>query len=144
MENKYKILIGISALVLSFGLGYYATPNKIVTKEVIKTETVKVEGKTKVIYRNKITKPDGTITENEVEKEETNSREESKSVATSEKSITKDLGLVLSGLYIVDATNISDKREYGITVSKRVFGALNVTGVATTDKRIGLGLGWSF
>ena len=110
----------------------------------MKTETLKVEGKTRVVYRDRSTLPDGTITEKEVEREETNTREESKTLATSEKSVIKDTGLVLSMIGLVDVTDITAKKEYGITASKRVFGALNVTGIATTEKKLGLGLGWSF
>jgi hypothetical protein len=44
----------------------------------------------------------------------------------------------------VDSNNIARLREYGLSVSKRVLGSLTVTGLVTTDKKIGAGLGWSF
>jgi hypothetical protein len=144
MTTKTKILLGIVALIISFGIGYFATPTKVVEKQVVKTETVKVEGKTKIVYRDRIVYPDGTIRETEEEREETNTREESSSVATNEKSTTKDSGLTLSALAVVSIDDIKGEREYAVHVSKRVLGALNVSAMATTDKKIGVGLGWSF
>jgi hypothetical protein len=144
MTTIHKIILAAVALAISFGIGYYATPTKIKTETVVKTETVKVEGKTRVVYRDKITKPDGTIIEKEVEKEDTITREESKSVAESKSESLKDAGAVISVLAIVDSRDIAGQREYGINVSKRVLGAVNITGLVTTDQRIGLGVGWSF
>jgi hypothetical protein len=65
MTTLNKIILLIISLAISFSIGYFATPTKIETKTIVKTETVKVEGKTRIVYRNKITKPDGTVTENE-------------------------------------------------------------------------------
>jgi hypothetical protein len=144
MTLLHKIILAAVALAISFGIGYYATPTKIKTEIVVKTETVKVEGKTRVVYRNKITKPDGTITESEVEKEDTKSVEESKSLAESKTVTTKDAGAVISVLAIVDSRDIAGQREYGINVSKRVLGAVNVTGLVTNKLKLGVGLGWSF
>lgn len=144
MNNKTKIGLVLAGLALSFSAGYFATPNKVVTKTLTKTETVKVEGKTRIVYRDRVISPDGTITEKEVEREDTNTREESKSTASSEKSVTKDVGLVISALAIVDVKDVKGEREYGVVVSKRVLGALNVTGFASTEKTVGVGLGWSF
>jgi phosphoenolpyruvate-protein kinase (PTS system EI component) len=144
MTTLHKIILAILSLAISFSIGYFATPTKIKTETVVKTETVKVEGKTRIVYRNKVTKPDGTITESEVEKEDTNTREESKSVAESKSTVSKDAGAIISILAIVDSTDIAGQREYGLNVSKRVLGSLTVTGLVTTDKRLGVGLGWSF
>jgi hypothetical protein len=144
MTTLNKIILLIISLAISFSIGYFATPTKIETKTIVKTETVKVEGKTRIVYRNKITKPDGTVTENEVEKEDTNTREETKSLAESKTIVSNDTGATLSILAIVDSNNIARLREYGLSVSKRVLGSLTVTGLVTTDKKIGAGLGWSF
>lgn len=144
MNNTKKVLISIAVLAVVFTAGRFSKPAKIQEKIVVKTETVKVEGKTKIVHRDKITKPDGTIIEKEVEREDTNTREESKSVASSEKKITNDSGLVLSALAVAPIKDIGGEREYALVASKRVIGALNVTAQVTTDKKIGLGLGWSF
>lgn len=144
MNNKTKGLFAIVALSLSFGLGYFATPSKIKTKEVVKTETVKVEGKTRIVYRDRIIHPDGTIVEKEVEREDSNTRTETSSNSTSESSVTKDTGLTLGALAITDVKSIGKELEYGVHVSKRVLGALSVNALVTTDKKVGLGLGWSF
>lgn len=147
MKLTTKILISIALISLSFGAGYYATPTKIETKTIVKIETVKVEGKTKIVYREKITQPDGTVTERESEREDTNTREESKSLSQSEKIIINDSGLVLSGLGYINTKDLTNGIDYGIVISKRVLGALNSTGSVIVEKnnvKIGLGVGWSF
>ena len=142
--NRKNILIGIVALSLSFGLGYFATPNKVVTKEVVKTVVQKEEGKTIVITKERIVTPDGTITEKETSREDSNSREFAQSESSSEKKVTKDLGLTISALSIVDLNNRKGEQEYAVNVSKRVFGAVSATVQVSTEKKVGIGLGWSF
>ena len=142
--NKRNIVIGLVLLAVSFGVGYFATPTKVKTevKEVVKI--VKEEQKTKIVYREKIVYPDGTTVEKEQEREDTNTREASESSRTASSETTKDTGLTLSALAIVDTKDITGQREYGVHVSKRVLGALSVNAMATTDKKIGVGIGWSF
>lgn len=144
MSNTKKVLISITVLAIVFTAGRFSKPTKVETKIETKTVTVKEEAKTRIVYRDRVISPDGTITEKEVEREDTNTREESSSVAKSEKTVQNDVGLVLSALTYVDAKNIGDEREYAVVASKRVIGALNVTAMATSDKKIGVGLGWSF
>lgn len=142
--NKKNVIIAIVALSLSFGLGYFATPNKVVTKEVVKTVVQKEEGKTIVITKEKIVTPDGTIVEKETSREDSHSREFAKSESTSEKKVTKDVGLVISALSIVDLDNRKGPPEYAVNVSKRVFGAVSATVQVSAARRLGIGLGWSF
>lgn len=144
MNKTTKVLISLALLAVSFGVGYFATPTKVKTevKEVVKI--VKEEQKTKIVYREKIVYKDGTTVERETEREDTNTREASESSTTASTETTKDVGLTLSGLAIVDVADIKGQREYGVHVSKRVLGALSVNALATTDKKIGVGIGWSF
>lgn len=144
MKLQYKILIGAIALAISFGIGYYATPTKIQETVKIQYKDSKVEVKTKIVYRDKITKPDGTIIEKEVEKEDSNTKEESEAKIATEKIAVKDTGLVLGVLGIIDVDKPTDGVKYGLSVSKRVLGAVTVHGLVTTDKQIGAGVGWSF
>lgn len=149
MNNKRNVIIGALVLiVLSFGTGYFATPTKVKveTKEVVKTVVEKEESKTKIVYKEKIVYKDGTVVEREGSKEESESRESSssESTKTSSKESTKDTGLTLSALAIVDTTKSAADREYGIHVTKRVFSNIVVGGFASTDKKIGLSLGLTF
>lgn len=144
MKLQYKILAAIIALAVSFGIGYYATPTKIQEKVKIEYKDSKVEVKTKIVYRDKITKPDGTVIEKEVEKEDTNTEEKSEGSQQSEKIATKDTGLVLGLLGIVDVAKPTDGVKYGVSVSKRVLGAVTVHGLVTDKREIGAGIGWSF
>lgn len=144
MKIQYKILIGLAALAVSFGIGYYATPTKIQETVKVEYKDSKVEVKTKIVYRDKITKPDGTIIEKEVEKEDTNTREESESKIETEKIAVKDSGIVLGVLGIIDVDKPTDGIKYGISASKRVLGAVTVHGLVTNKLELGVGVGWTF
>jgi len=143
--NKRNVIIGgLVLLALSFGAGYYATPTKVKTevKEVVKT--VKEEQKTKIVYREKIVYKDGTTVETETEREDTNTREASESTKIANSETTKDVGLTLSALAIVDVKDIGGDREYGVHVTKRVFSNVAIGAMATTDKKIGVSVGLTF
>lgn len=143
--NKYtKIGLGVLLLAVVFTAGRFSKPTKVQTKIETKTITVKEEAKTRIVYRDRVISPDGTITEKEIEREDTNIREESSSVAKSENTVTNDSGLTLSALAIAPIKDLSGDREYAVVASKRVLGALNVVASISTDKRVGIGLGWSF
>lgn len=145
MENKRNVIVGALVLIaLSFGAGYFATPTKVKTevKEVVKT--VKEEAKTRIVYKEKIVYKDGTVIEREGEREESNTKESNESSRTASSVTTKDVGLTLSALAIVDSSNITGDREYGVHVTKRVFSNITVGAMATTDKKIGVSVGLSF
>lgn len=144
MNNTKRTLAFILTGIVVFTAGRFSKPTKVETKTVTKIETVKVEGKTRVVYRDRVISPDGTIREKEVEREETNTREESNSVASSEKTVQNDVGLVLSALAITDTKDIHKDKEYAITASKRIIGALNVSAIITSERKVGVGIGWSF
>jgi len=71
MSNKYKVLLSILVLAVTFTAGVFSRPAKVKTNTVVETKIVKEEAKTRIVYRDKITKPDGTIIEKEVEREDT-------------------------------------------------------------------------
>lgn len=145
--NKRNVIIGAVALLLAFGAGYYATPTKVKTEfkqGETKTVTVK-QDVVKIVYKERVTNPDGTIIERETTKEQTNTDARSDETKTTESSTVteKDTGLVLSALAISDINNLNE-REYGVHVTKRVFSNINVGVLATTDKKIGVSVGVSF
>lgn len=144
MKLQYKILIGAVALAVSFGIGFYAKPAKVIEKVKIEYKDSKVEIKTKIVYRDKITKPDGTVIEKEVEKEDTNTKEKSEGYTDTEKVTINDSGLVLGVLGILDIGSTQDGVKYGVSVSKRVLGAVTVHGLVTNKLELGVGVGWSF
>jgi len=148
MSNTKKVLIGLVLLAISFGAGYFATGNRTVTeiKEVVKVVTVKEEAKTKIVYKDRIVYPDGRIEERERSEENTNTREGSTTEASrnSNTTSTKDVGLTLQALAIVDINDIKGSREYGIYAKKRVFSNISVGALVTSDKKVGVGLGLDF
>lgn len=148
MKAKYKTPLSILTIAVAFTAGVYSRPAKIETKIVEVIKTVKEEAKTRVVYRDKVTKPDGTIIEKESEREDTNSKELSQSDKRKDNIVTNDKGLVLSVLGTVNLSDIKSSREYSIMVTKRVIGALNIAGGATVsedgDIKVSGGLGWSF
>ena len=144
MNKATKIGLGVLILAVSFTAGRFSKPSKVQEKIVTKIEVVKEEAKTRIVYRDRVTSPDGTITEKEVETEETNTRTESSTASSSDKIVRNDVGLTLSALAIAPIKDIGGEREYALVASKRVLGGLNVAASITTDKKLGLGLGWSF
>lgn len=146
--NKKKIGLGILILGVTFGAGFFAKPAKVVvqTKEVVKTVTIVQEAKTKIVYRDIVTAPDGTKheTERSEERTDTSSSSAAETVKTAKTATTNDLGLTLSMLAIVDSSDFSGHKDYGIHVTKRILGNLNVGILATTDKKIGVSVGLSF
>ena len=148
LDTKKKVIIGLVIIAIAFTAGFFAKPAKVVTQttEVIKTVTVKEEAKVKIVYRTVVTAPDGTKTETESSREDTNTKENSasESVKTAKSEVTNDTGLTLSALAIVDSSDITGHRDYGIHVTKRVLGSVNVGVLATLDKKVGVSLGLSF
>lgn len=148
MKVQYKILLSILILAISFTTGYFASPTKVVERVKVEYKTVKEEAKTRVVYRDKITKPDGTIIEKEVEREDTLVKEKVDYKGESEKVATKDLGLVLGVTTTVPLSDIKGSRQYSVIASKRLIGALNGivgVGVGSNNQLTGtVGLGWSF
>jgi hypothetical protein len=148
LDTKKKVLIGLLFIALAFGAGFFAKPAKIVTQttEVVKTVTVTQEAKVKVVYRTVVTAPDGTKTETESSREDTNTNTNaaSESVKTAKSEVTNDVGLTLSALTLVDSSDIKGHRDYGIHITKRVLGNVNVGVLATLDKKVGVSLGVEF
>lgn len=148
LNFRLKVVIVLAVIGISFGIGRFSKPAKVITetKEVVKTVTVVQEAKVKVVYRHIVTTPDGTKTETDSSREDTNiSTDTSTSdVKTAKTEVIRDSGLVLSALAIVDLSSIAAPKNYGIHVTKRVLGNINVGVLATTDKKIGLSIGLSF
>lgn len=152
--NKY-VKYGITGLLLvsiGFGVGKYSKPSEVKQKaeihEVIKYVEVKQENKNVVIKTKKTTNVDGSIVEESVIEDKsitkTDSELNSKTDIKTETITTRDIGLNLGLLAIKDINKLSDKTEYAFVVKKRVFSAVTINGLVTTDKKIGLGLGWDF
>lgn len=138
---RTTIIVAISCLLI----GRYVLTPKQQTKEVIKIVEVEkqhIDIQKKVITRE-VKKKDGTIVKETVETE--NIIVDTKKERKVDSSITKQSGskLTLGLLAIVDASKIASP-EYGATVSLPLIGNLNVQGLVTTDKRVGVGLSIGF
>jgi hypothetical protein len=148
MDNKKKAIIAVVVLALVYGAGYFSKGHSTVTeiKEVVKVVTVKEEAKTRIVYKDRIVRPDGTVEEHERSREDSNTKEgsSSESSKSNKTEVINDVGLTLQALAIVDIKDIKGDREYGIYAKKRVFSSVSVGILATTDKKIGLGIGLDF
>ena len=152
--NKYVKygIIGLLLVAIGFGAGKYSKPAEVKQKaeihEVIKYVEVKQENKNIVIKTKKTTNVDGSIVEESTTEDKsitkTDSELNSKSDIKTETITTRDIGLNLGVLAIKDINKLSDKTEYAFVVKKRIFSAVTINGLVTTDKKIGLGLGWDF
>jgi hypothetical protein len=146
-------LIGLVAIA-GILIGRYVIQPKttVQTKEVVKYVEVFKEKKeekknVKTIIKEK-TNVDGSkettteITDNTTTIDQTNRDTKLESEKT--KVVTTGSGLTLSLLAIKDIPNPNKAIAYGAVISVPIFGRLNATGLVTTDKQVGLGLGLSF
>lgn len=144
MKNNLKIAIIVA--VVFFGIGYFSKPTKIKTelKEVIKTEVVKEEAKSKIIEKEKIIYKDGTIIEREktvdISKIKTEMKQKIEKELKTEQ--INNIGLNISLLAIKPINK--QELEYGIHVNKRILGNISVGAFADTEKKIGVSIGVNF
>jgi hypothetical protein len=139
--NKVTIITAIVALLV----GRYVLTPKQKTKEVVKIVTVEkqhTDTKKKVVTRE-VKKKDGTIVKETVETENTVVDTSKNSKTESSKTSETGSKVTLGALAIVDTTNIG-KPEYGVTIAVPLIGNLNVQGLVTTDRRVGVGLSIGF
>lgn len=133
-----KTNIAIALLVcigLGYGIGRYVQPAKVevkeTTKEVIKRDVVTVV--------KEITRPDGTKeTETRTEDRSTETSDTAKnSKVTAQRPAWKVNGMIG---YVSDKS----KTEYGVMVQKDYIGPVSLGAYATTEKTVGLTVGFSF
>lgn len=131
--KKYAILAiaFIVAIVVAFGYGRSTAPENIKEVEIVKE-------KTDVVYVTKeIKRPDGTI-----EKE---TRKETK------KEISKENSTVIENKksqYDIDAlygVAINEQQSfYGLSIQKRIAGNIKAGVFATSNKQVGVSVGFEF
>lgn len=149
-QYRNIIIVAIVALLV----GRYVLQPKVKVKIVEKTVYVEVfkekkeeKKKVKTTIKER-TNTDGSketttvITDDSTSTTQTNrdiKLDSEKSTITSTGS-----GLSLSLLAIKDVPNPSKPLSFGAVISVPIVGNLNVTGLVTTEKHVGLGLGLSF
>lgn len=150
--NKYKNLIIVAIVSLLVGRYVLQPKTKVETKETIKyvevfKEKKEEKKKVKTIVTEHVNK-DGSkdiktvIDENSDSITQTN--KDSKLQSEKTRVETKGSGLSLSMLAIKDVGISTKPLYYGAVVSVPLIGNLNVTGMVTTEKQVGLGLGITF
>lgn len=159
METKTKIYAGLAIaalLALTFEAGRYSKPAKVevvtkeVIKEVIKQDTTKDINKNKVVVIHKTIHPDGsvttdtTITDRGTIDSHTTTDIAKEAIKTSSTTTTRDSGLTIEALALFKVCNLNCPPDYGVAVSKRVFGNLRVGVLGTTQKQIGVSVGLDF
>jgi hypothetical protein len=130
---EYLKLIGIAVVIfaLGVGVGRHSFPDK-------KTESQKQETDTeKTVINKETTKPDGTKIKETITTDKKQEKKESLVVIDYKKTQWKVSGL--AG-YSFD----SNKPVYGIDVQRRVLGAAYIGAWGTTDKTVGISLGYEF
>jgi hypothetical protein len=156
LNTRNKVIILSVFVGLGFGAGYFAKPSKVdiqykdreVIKEVVK-EVIK-ENKNVITTIKETKNKDGSSTidttiedKSQIDSSKVSDKEVVKEI-TSSKITTNEIGLTVQALVISDLNNVSGNREYGIYVKKRVFSNVSVGAIATTDKKIGVGIGLDF
>lgn len=150
--KKYTTLIIVSIVSLAVGRYVLQPKTTVETKEVVKYVTVykekKEEKKKKKTTVTERTNPDGTKETTTVITEDdsvvTDSSGGTKIETESIKITSNTSRLSLSLLAIKDIPNPSKPIAYGAVISVPIVGSLNATGMVTTERQIGIGLGISF
>jgi hypothetical protein len=157
-------LIAAALLLGVFGLGYWVSPTKTVTKieikevikEVTKTEKTsdKVEQKNKIVIITETTHPDGTKTKEtritdkgtttQNTTEETKKEIEKYKEQLAEKTTERSGSGVFLGAMAYSNINKFNSPEYGVIATKRVFGAVTAGAFYLQNRTTGLTLGVSF
>lgn len=139
--NKVTIIVAVVCLLI----GRYILTPKQKTKEVVKIVTVEkqhTDTKKKVVTRE-VKKKDGTIVKETVETENTVVDTSKNSKTESSKTSETGSKITLGALAIVSTAQFN-KPEYGVTVAVPLIGNLNVQGIVTTDRKVGVGLSIGF
>lgn len=150
-SNQWTRLLSVSLLVgaLSFGAGYYSTPEKVVVKKEIQEVIKEVERvKTDVVVVEKETKsPDGTVVV-ERRTEEKTSRESKSNTAVNENSLSQTETGVQPEWRLGVKMDFKEHEfvDYvdSITIERRMLGPI-WAGVSVDQSRtISLAVSWEF
>jgi hypothetical protein len=142
-------------LIIGVLVGKFVLPQKenIVVREVIRYEQKKEEKKDikkdKKVTIVETTNPDGTKKkETKIdEKTDTSSTTKTDTKVSKDTEITKKNKSASIGIVAISELNkniLTKNLEYGIISSVPIVGSLSVTGLLTTDKKIGLGISLDF
>lgn len=132
----------IIVAVVSLLVGRYILTPKQKVKEVVKiveVEKKRIDTKKKVVTKE-IKQVDGSVVTERVETENTVSNSSRNTNVSSSKKTSTGAGISLGALAVKDATSLSSPTHGGIILTVPVVGNLKATGLATTNKLIGLGL----
>lgn len=165
LTQKQKIGVVVIALVGAYGLGWWSSPAKVVTKSDTKqssTQNTKTVNNTnsdtndhKVVKTTETDEPNGTkviqtvVTDDSDTKTSDKSTDSSKSSASSEtqtsKTVTSEKGKInLSLMAGAQLNNLSGGMVYGIHADKRLIGPFTVGAFAFTNSTAGLSVGITF
>jgi hypothetical protein len=148
-DKKYCIIgVVVALLVGRFALQPKGkTETRVVEKVIERVVTVEKTNKkadTKIIEKKNV---DGSIETVTVIHEDTTTQKDSQTDTKTEKSSTHSAssrGVAVGLIALEQIGNFKSTPEFGVTVSAPVFGSVSVTGLATLDKRVGLGISVEF
>lgn len=161
MTTKYKILLGLSALLTAFAAGRFTVPEKI----KIETKTVEVEKKTDVTKTDtdrdrhrettttQVKRPDGTVetTTKLVEDDTTKRKTDSKQTQTDSITETASKEIVrgsspvtISALGGIPLSFSSITPVFGAAVTKPLLGPIAIGLWGLSSREVGASLGLTF
>lgn len=136
MKTRYKILIGVIALIVAFAFGKYSAHPGTKTVDVVHYKT-KIQTHTVTVV---VTKPNGThqstTTTDQTQYADTHSKSDVTVIKATNSSIK------ISALAGIDFSQ--RKIAYGAEVSKQILGPISVGAWGLTDGVIGVSIGISF
>lgn len=164
--------VAVAGLAAAFSAGRFSAPRKVETRdvehvvfkdkivEVVKTVEVKAKAETKVVYRDRVTTKDGTVTEREVErtdtkedtKRDTDSRRDEDRYKITERIIARTVTLqpdwrvhLLAGVTMQDpALRLTGPLVLGVQVDRRIAGGMSFGVWGNTFGAAGVALSLEF
>lgn len=143
MDTKYKIIIGVVALLVAFAFGRYSAP-KIPDSHTV-TDT------TKEVQKNADTHKTTTITETPDGKKVTTITEDTITKSSSESDTKKDQTITAPKTSIINISALAGldtgrgfTPTYGISANKELIGPITVGAFGLTNGTIGVSVGVNF
>lgn len=153
MTTKYKVILVILALVLSFASGRWLAPTKTVTvthtveveKQVDKSDTRVKEHKTTVVVKQPNGASTTTVTEDKSTGTDTVDTTQTASITDTSKTVTRSKpSISFSILGAENIHSISASPAIGGMVSKQILGPITATAFGLSNGVVGLGIGLTF
>lgn len=143
MSTRLQLLIGLLLLVIGLALGRYYTPEKVVTKTVIQTNTVEVTHDHVVTVVKEVTALNGTKTKTTTTIDLSVINSNTDSTTQTQKTVTRDNPQWKTSVQFSSSSVLPDYL-YGVTVERRIIGPVFIGVFGNANRQFGASIGMEF